>query len=79
MTDIRVHHLNCAHLRRLSLGGLPLACRVLLVETPASGLVLVDSGLGTADYAGIAPGSGGDSPTATPGRRSAPASPPSAR
>jgi hypothetical protein len=33
---IRVHHLNCAHLRRLSLSGLPLACHVLLVETPAS-------------------------------------------
>jgi glyoxylase-like metal-dependent hydrolase (beta-lactamase superfamily II) len=49
MTGIRVHHLNCAHLRRLSLGGLPLACHVLLVETPASELVLVDSGLGTAD------------------------------
>jgi glyoxylase-like metal-dependent hydrolase (beta-lactamase superfamily II)/uncharacterized protein YndB with AHSA1/START domain len=53
MTGIRVHHLNCAHLRRLSLGGLPLACHVLLVETPASGLVLVDTGLGTADYASI--------------------------
>src|SRR5215831_21106815 len=53
MTGIRVHHLNCAHLRRMSLGGLPLACHVLLVETPASGLVLVDTGLGTADYAGI--------------------------
>ena len=33
MTGIRVHHLSCAHLRRLSLGGLPLACHVLLVET----------------------------------------------
>ncbi len=32
---------------------LPLACHVLLVETPASGLVLVDTGLGTADYAAI--------------------------
>ena len=53
MTDIRVHHLNCAHIRGMSLGGLPLACHVLLIETPASGLLLVDTGLGTADYAGI--------------------------
>jgi glyoxylase-like metal-dependent hydrolase (beta-lactamase superfamily II) len=53
MTDIRVHHLNCAHIGGMSLGGLPLACHVLLVETPASGLVLIDTGLGTADYAGI--------------------------
>jgi hypothetical protein len=53
MTGIRVHHLNCAHLRHMSLSGLQLACHVLLVETPASGLVLVDTGLGTADYAGI--------------------------
>jgi hypothetical protein len=48
MKGIRVHHLICAHLRRMSLGGLPLACHVLLVEPPASGLVLVDSGLGAA-------------------------------
>ena len=53
MADIRIHHLNCAHIRSIVLGGLPLACHVLLVETPASGLVLVDTGLGTADYAAI--------------------------
>src|SRR2546423_6239878 len=53
MADIRIHHLNCAHIRSIMLGGLPLACHVLLVETPASGLVLVDTGLGTADYAAI--------------------------
>lgn len=51
MTGLRVHHLDCAHLGGGSLGGRPLTCHVLLVETPASGLVLVDSGLGTADYA----------------------------
>ena len=51
MADIRIHHLNCAHIQRIVLGGLPLACHVLLVETPTSGLVLVDTGLGTADYA----------------------------
>ena len=49
MADIRIHHLNCAHIQSIALGGLPLACHVLLVETPASGLVLVDTGLGTAD------------------------------
>jgi hypothetical protein len=48
MSGIRVHHLNRAHLRRLPLGGLPLACHVLLVGTPASGLVLGDTGLGSA-------------------------------
>jgi glyoxylase-like metal-dependent hydrolase (beta-lactamase superfamily II) len=53
MADIRVHHLNCAHVRGMSLRGMPLACHVMLVETPSSGLVLVDSGLGTADYASI--------------------------
>ena len=53
MSELRVHHLNCAHIQRMSLGGLPLACHVLLVETPNSGLVLVDTGLGTADYRAI--------------------------
>ncbi|MGE3288390.1 MAG: MBL fold metallo-hydrolase [Pseudonocardia sp.] len=52
-SDLRVHHLNCAHITTMRLGGSPLACHVLLVETPASGLVLVDTGLGTADYADI--------------------------
>lgn len=50
---LRVHHLNCAHVTTMKLGGKHLACHVLLVETPDSGLVLVDSGLGTADYAAI--------------------------
>jgi glyoxylase-like metal-dependent hydrolase (beta-lactamase superfamily II) len=50
---LRVHHLNCAHITTMALGGQPLACHVLLVETPAEGLVLVDTGLGTADYADI--------------------------
>jgi glyoxylase-like metal-dependent hydrolase (beta-lactamase superfamily II) len=53
MSELRLHRLACAHFRRLRLGGKPLVCHVLLVETPASGLVLVDTGLGTADYAGI--------------------------
>lgn len=50
---LRVHHLNCAHITAMSIAGLPLACHVLLVETPRDGLVLVDTGLGTADYADI--------------------------
>lgn len=51
--SLRVHHLNCAHITAMKLGGQSLACHVMLVETPESGLVLVDSGLGTADYAAI--------------------------
>lgn len=51
--SLRVHHLNCAHITTMKLGGSHLACHVLLVETPGSGLVLVDTGLGTADYAAI--------------------------
>ncbi len=50
---LKVHHLNCAHITTMKLGGQHLACHVLLVETPGSGLVLVDTGLGTADYADI--------------------------
>ena len=49
-----VHHLNCAHVIRMHLGGKPLACHVMLLETASDGLVLVDSGLGTADYTQIA-------------------------
>ena len=49
-----VHHLNCAHVTRMHLGGKPLACHVMLLETASDGLVLVDSGLGTADYSQIA-------------------------
>ena len=49
----RVHHLDCACVRRLRIGGRALSCHVLLVETPSSGLVLVDTGLGTLDYANM--------------------------
>ncbi len=45
----RVHHLNCACIQRLTIHGRQLACHCLLVETPASGLVLVDTGLGECD------------------------------
>ena len=34
---LRVHHLNCACIQRLSIDGKKLGCHVLLVETPASG------------------------------------------
>jgi glyoxylase-like metal-dependent hydrolase (beta-lactamase superfamily II) len=53
MGTLKVHHLNCAHITRMKLGGQPLACHVVLVETPKDGLVLVDTGLGLADYADI--------------------------
>lgn len=46
-----IHHLNCATLRGGSLQGLPLVCHVVLLETSSAGLVLVDTGLGSADYA----------------------------
>lgn len=50
---LRVHHLNCACIQNLSIHGKPLGCHVMLVETPSSGLVLVDTGLGTQDYADL--------------------------
>ena len=43
----KVHHLNCGS---MDLPGAPLVCHVLLVETDR-GLVLVDTGFGTADIA----------------------------
>lgn len=49
--QLAVHHLNCACIQGLSIHGRRLACHCLLVETPASGLVLVDTGLGTPDFA----------------------------
>ncbi|MFG3509288.1 MBL fold metallo-hydrolase [Streptomyces sp. NPDC047821] len=59
---MRIHHLNCASLRKIPpLAGEPAAdgpprelavvCHCLLIETDADGLVLVDTGLGTADLA----------------------------
>lgn len=49
----RVHHMTCACIQRLRIHGKHLCCHVLLVETPRSGLVLVDTGLGTQDYADL--------------------------
>ena len=63
-----VHHLNCAHVTRMHLGGKPLACHVMLLEASRDGLVLVDTGLGTEDYTQIIPGSAGPSRTGTPSR-----------
>ena len=53
MGSLKIHHLVAAHITRLRLGGQSLICHVVLVETPNDGLVLVDTGLGTADYADI--------------------------
>lgn len=47
--SLKVHHLNCACIQRLRIHGRQLACHCLLIETPSSGLVLVDTGLGTQD------------------------------
>ncbi|WP_214408606.1 MBL fold metallo-hydrolase [Sphaerisporangium fuscum] len=54
---MKVHHLNCGSLREVApvhdedgrLKPAPAVCHCLLVETPASGLVLVETGLGTVD------------------------------
>lgn len=51
---MRVHHLNCGSMRAITPvgGALPperTVCHCLLVETGTHGLVLVDTGLGTAD------------------------------
>ncbi|WP_329558590.1 MBL fold metallo-hydrolase [Streptomyces uncialis] len=57
---MRIHHLNCGSLRKIPpLGTEPTAdvahreraavCHCLLIETDSDGLVLVDTGLGTAD------------------------------
>ncbi|WAJ45064.1 MBL fold metallo-hydrolase [Mycobacterium sp. Aquia_216] len=53
MTITRIHHLNCASIQGISLLGQHLVCHVLLLETTDAGLVLVDTGLGSADYADI--------------------------
>ncbi|WP_327588688.1 MBL fold metallo-hydrolase [Nonomuraea sp. NBC_00507] len=50
---MRIHHLNLGSMREIhALDGGPAAravCHALLIETPASGLVLVEAGLGTDD------------------------------
>jgi glyoxylase-like metal-dependent hydrolase (beta-lactamase superfamily II) len=49
---MRIHHLNCATMCPVAFGLLGLremVCHCLLVETPSSGLVLVDTGFGTGD------------------------------
>ncbi|MFJ6725026.1 MBL fold metallo-hydrolase [Streptomyces sp. NPDC091281] len=48
-----VHHLNCAVVRGMKIDGAHFVCHTLLVETPSSGLVLVDTGLGALDYENI--------------------------
>ncbi|MFO0676263.1 MAG: MBL fold metallo-hydrolase [Polyangiaceae bacterium] len=46
---MKVHHLKCGEIRGLAVNGRHLVCHCLLVETEASGLVLVDAGLGAQD------------------------------
>lgn len=53
MTITKVHHLNCASIQGISVLGQHLVCHVLLMETSDAGLVLVDTGLGSADYQDI--------------------------
>ena len=60
MTVTRLHHLNCASIQGISVLGQHLVCHVLLLETADAGLVLVDTGLGTADYAAITKQEGTD-------------------
>jgi hypothetical protein len=52
-----VHEYPPSHLRLhpegLSIHGRSLACHVLLIETPANGPILLDTGLGTTDYADL--------------------------
>ncbi len=58
--NLKVRHLCCACIQGLSIQGRKLACHVLLIETAASGLVLVDTGLGAADYADLPSRLGGE-------------------
>lgn len=51
---MRIHHLNCATMCPVAwslLGLRDMICHCLLIETDSSGLVLVDTGFGTADIA----------------------------
>lgn len=50
---MKIHHLNCGSLRTIDSedGSLPAVCHCLLVETDRDGLVLVESGIGTAAVA----------------------------
>jgi glyoxylase-like metal-dependent hydrolase (beta-lactamase superfamily II) len=49
---MRIHHINCGSMRHIEDedgASLPAVCHCLLIETDRDGLVLVDTGLGTAD------------------------------
>ncbi|MGV9710059.1 MBL fold metallo-hydrolase [Gordonia sp. NPDC003424] len=48
-----IHHVNAAVIRRLRMRGRHLVCHIAVLETDRDGLILVDTGLGTADYADI--------------------------
>jgi glyoxylase-like metal-dependent hydrolase (beta-lactamase superfamily II) len=56
LMTLRVHHLNCGSMREIEPNDGPLSplrparavCHCLLIETPTSGLVLIETGLGSA-------------------------------
>ena len=48
-STMRVHHINCGEIQGLSVCGQHLICHCLLIETPSSGLILIDTGLGMQD------------------------------
>lgn len=55
---MKVHHVNCATMCPVAAGPLlggHMVCHCLLIETADAGLVLVDTGLGTADVEGETP------------------------
>jgi glyoxylase-like metal-dependent hydrolase (beta-lactamase superfamily II) len=47
---MRVHHLQCGAMHPVGFGKRHMVCHCLLIETPSSGLVLVDSGFGRVDF-----------------------------
>lgn len=51
---MRIHHINCGSMREIAADGCDsrrAVCHCLLLETDRDGLILVESGLGTADVA----------------------------
>lgn len=47
---MRIHHLDCGTMHPLAFGKAHMVCHCLLIETPSSGLVLVDSGFARRDF-----------------------------
>lgn len=57
---MKVHHLNCGNIQGFRTCGHHVICHCLLIETPSSGLVLVDTGLGHQDLIDPVPRLGWD-------------------